>query len=476
MLGLFGTLGLGQRALQTQRQGVEVAGQNLANVNNPAYARQRLVVASSLSIPSAVGPQGTGVEAVAIQQLRSALVDSQMQTEVSVSGFWESQQMALQYAQADLGQQINSADTSADGTTATGSGTGQYSIAQGLSDLFNGFQTVATSPTSMAERQVLMMKAQTLATQFNQVDARLGQLNTFLNESVTHDVSSANRLLGEVAKLNDQIYKSELGASGVANDLRDTRQQKLEQLSKFVNIQTTAQSNGMVDVAIAGQNLVTGNTLADNLQAYDPGTGQLLVRTQSGAVSLTLTGGSIQGSVDARDGDVKKLRDSLNTLAAGLITTVNSVHAAGYNLNGVAGNDFFTGTNAGDINVNGLLLNNPALVQASGSTTAVGDNTTMLALSQLANQPQAGLSNQTFSQSYGQTVATLGQALSSVNNQQADQQVVQNLLQKQRDSYSGVSLDEEMTNLIKYQKAFEASARLINTIDEMLDTVLSLKR
>jgi flagellar hook-associated protein 1 len=200
------------------------------------------------------------------------------------------------------------------------------------------------------------------------------------------------------------------------------------------------------------------------------------VRTQSGAAPLTLTGGSIQGSIGARDGEVKTLRDSLNTLAAGLITTVNSVHAAGYNLNGAAGNNFFTGTNAGDINVNGLLLNNPALVQASGNTTAVGDNTTMLALSQLANQPQAGLSNQTFSQSYGQTVATLGQALSSVNYQQADQQVVQNLLQKQRDSYSGVSLDEEMTNLIKYQKAFEASARLINTIDEMLNTVLSLKQ
>jgi flagellar hook-associated protein 1 FlgK len=170
------------------------------------------------------------------------------------------------------------------------------------------------------------------------------------------------------------------------------------------------------------------------------------------------------------------LRDNLNTLAANLITAVNTIHATGFNLDGIKANNFFTGTNAGNIQVNNLLLDNPGLVQASGSAAAVGDNTAMLALAQLGSQSQATLSNQTFSQSYGQTVASLGQALSSVNNQQADQQVVQNLLQKQRDSFSGVSLDEEMTNLIKYQKAFQASARLINTINQMLDTVLNLRQ
>src|SRR3954466_10537823 len=104
MLGLFGTLNLAQRSLQVQRQGVEVAGHNLANVNNPAYAQQRVDIATSDSILSLIGPFGTGADVVAIRQLRSGFLDSQMQSELSVRGFLEAQQSALQFGQAALGQ------------------------------------------------------------------------------------------------------------------------------------------------------------------------------------------------------------------------------------------------------------------------------------------------------------------------------------------------------------------------------------
>ena len=118
----------------------------------------------------------------------------------------------------------------------------------------------------------------------------------------------------------------------------------------------------------------------------------------------------------------------------------------------------------------------PALLQASGTSGAVGDNQVALALAQLANKANPGFSNRTFSQNYSQTVASLGQSLASVTTGISDQTVVEKMLQRQRDSVSGVSLDEEMTDLIKFQKGFEASAHLITTIDEMLQTVLSMKR
>ena len=224
MLGLFGTLNLAKRSLQTQQQGIEVTGHNLANVNNPAYARQRVTIQTSSTVPTQIGPQGNGADVVAIQQLRSALVDRQLQTEVSVTAFLESRQTALQYAQANLGQQIDSKSSGPEGTAAAGGVTG--GVAQGLSDLFAGFQGVANRPTSPDQRQSLVGKAQALAGQFNQVDQRLSALHSDLNDSLPTDIGSANKLMDQIARLNQGISTSENGATGVANDLRDERQQK----------------------------------------------------------------------------------------------------------------------------------------------------------------------------------------------------------------------------------------------------------
>ena len=170
------------------------------------------------------------------------------------------------------------------------------------------------------------------------------------------------------------------------------------------------------------------------------------------------------------------MRTEVNGLAAVLITEVNALHSTGFSLTGSTGANFFTGTNAADIDVNSALLSDPALLQVSGTNGAVGDNQVALALGQLANQAQVSLAGRTFSQNYGQNVAGFGNALSSVNRELSDQTAVGDMLLRQRDSVSGVSLDEEMTDLVKFQKAFEASAHLITTVDEMLDTVLNLKR
>lgn len=472
MPGLFGILNLGSRSLQTQQQGVAVAGQNLANVNNPAYARQRVAIQTSITVNSELGPQGTGADAVAIVQIRSSILDQQLQSETSVRGSLEARQLALQYAQANLGTQI---DSLASGSAAQGVG-GAHSLADSFSDLFNSFQSLSANPTSMAERQTLLMKAVNLTTQFNQIDQRIGNLKSSLDLSVQDDAASANQLLADIAKLNDQISTTEAAANGVANDLRDLRQQKIEELAKFVKIDVSTGDRGSVDIAIAGTTMVSGNQVAESLQTYDAGGGQILVRTTLTATPLTLTGGSLQGTIDVRDGALAALRTSVNSLAAQLISEVNTAHVAGFSLTGSTAANFFTGTNASDIHVNGALLNDPSLVQAAGVSGATGDNQVALALAQLADKKLPALNGQTLSQGYSQTVAALGQSLASVNTQLSDQQVVENMLLQQRSSISGVSLDEEMTDLTRFQKAFVASARLITTVDEMLDTVVNLKR
>ena len=476
MLGLFGTLNLASRSLQTQRNCTEVAGHNIANVNTPGYSRQRVALETSITIPSEIGPEGTGADAVAINQLRDILLDRQLVGETSVRGALESKQKALEFAQAALGQVIDRQSSGAEGAAASSGVGGQHGMAEELAGLFAAFQSLSTNPTSMAERQVLLLKAQNLAGQFNQLSGRFDDLRGSLNESLGGDVAQANIALADIAKLNQQILAAEIGGQGKANDLRDTRQKRIEDLAKLVKVDTTANPNGSVDIAIDGVALVTGPNVLDQLETFDAGGGQFLVRTLTGGATLNLTGGSLQGTIDARDTDLAALRSHIDTLAAALITQVNALHANGYGLSGGTGQKFFTGTNASDIAVTDALVNDPGAIQASGVAGAVGDNSVAVALAQLAEQSLPALSNQTLLQHYSQTVTQLGQALNGTNTQLTNQQIVERMLLRQRDSISGVSLDEEMTDLVKFQRAFEASARLITTVDDMLETVVNLKR
>ena len=474
MPGLFNTLNLGVRSLQAQQAAVEIAGQNLANVNNRAYARQRVQMQTSPTVDGGIGPQGTGVQAVAIQQMRDALVDRQIRSEASIGGYLTAQQSALQKAQVSLGEFI---DRNADAINGAADGTGATSgMADDLTELFNGFQRVATSPTSLTERQVLLDNAQTLALRFNQTAERFTKLSEDVDEAVAIDVTAANQLLQDLTTLNDSIMTAELGGKFSANDLRDIRQQKLEELGKLVTFGAVENSNGTVDVTIGGVSMISGNQLQDSIQVFDAGGGQMLLRATSAGTPLTITSGAIQGTIEVRDGALKTLRDGLNNLANTLITDINTLHRAGYSLTGTTGEDFFTGTDATDIKVNTTLKGNPALVQAAGVAGEVGNNSVARALAQLAKDSRAALDNQTFSGAYGAIVATLGHELSTANNQLSQHEAVTAMLQRQRDSVSGVSIDEEMTDLVRFQHAYEASARIISTVDEMIQTVLAMKR
>ncbi|HEY1716774.1 MAG TPA: flagellar hook-associated protein FlgK [Verrucomicrobiae bacterium] len=472
MLGLLGTLNLASRSLQTQMTGVEVTGENLANVNTTGYTRQTVEIQTSPDISTTIGPEGTGANAVAIQQVVNTILNSQIQSQQSTGGYWSAQQTALQSAQTSLDEFLNgtgsaTSSTSGDNTTDTG-------LSGQLSGLFSAFQAVATSPTSISARQALVSQAQTLASTFNQINSQLDASRDSLNTSLGNDVDSANQLLSGIASLNQQISTADFSGA-TPNDLLDEREQDLENLSNLTNITTSTGTNGAVDVSIGGQTLVSGDQVLDTLQTYDAGGGQLLVQTATGGVNLTLTGGSIQGTIDARDGELATMQSSINTLASTLITQVNTIQSSGYSLTGTTGANFFDGLDAATITVNAALADNPSLIQASGSATATGDNSVALQLADLASTTQSGLNNQTFGDSYDETVANLGDSLQTANDQVTNQTAVSNMLSTQRSSVSGVNVDEEMTNLMGFQRAYEASAQLVTTLNTMLGDVLAMK-
>ncbi|HEX9047423.1 MAG TPA: flagellar basal body protein, partial [Verrucomicrobiae bacterium] len=298
MLGLFGTLNLAARSLQTQMTGVEVTGQNLANVNTTGYSRQRVQISASPDVQTGIGPEGTGATATAIRQIVSSLLNNQIQSQGSTSGYWNAQQTALQSAQNALGEFLSgsgaTSSTGAANSDTTGSG-----LSTQLTDFFSAFSALSASGSD-SDKQAAIGAAQKLAATFNNIDGQFGDLRNFLNASLNDNVDSANKLLSDIADLNKQISSAEFGG-GTANNLRDERQHDLENLSQLTNITTSTGANGAVNITVGGQSLVTGYTLNDTLQTYDAGGGQLLVRTASGA-NLTLSGGSMQGTIDARDG------------------------------------------------------------------------------------------------------------------------------------------------------------------------------
>ncbi|MGA2747700.1 MAG: flagellar hook-associated protein FlgK [Verrucomicrobiota bacterium] len=467
MLGLFGTLDLGSRALAVQQQEMEISGQNVSNVSNTSYAEEQLNIQESTPLETPIGEEGTGVQATSITEVRDALLDNQIQAEGSVTSSLTAQQTNLQNAEAYLDEQISSTSSSTTPDSANG-------LAADLSNLFGSFESLSTDPSDLSLRQTAVQSAQEIATQFNQVSSQLSGVRNDINTSIQNDVTGANQDLATIASLNQQIVAAQ-ASGGTANSLVDQREATLEDLAGKVNISTSAQSNGAVDVSIGGVTMISGITNSDSLKTYDAGNGQLLIQAQNAGTPLSLSGGSIEGEITARDGALASLQSGVNTLATQLITNVNSIYFTGYDLNGNTGQDLFTGTGASDIGVNSAVVSDPTQFQASGTAGAAGDNTTVLALAQLANQNISGLNNQTFSENYAQTVSDLGNSISTVNDQLNSSHAVSQMLTSQRASESGVSIDTEMTNLIQYQKAYEAAAELITTLNQMMQTVVTMK-
>ena len=465
MAGLFDTLSLGARSLSTYRKAIDTTGHNLANVNTEGYTRQRLVIESTVSDAGTMGQVGTGAEGTEIVRLQNQSATKQMQIEASVDGSLSARHDALEQALVSLQESI-------DRNGATGTNT--KGISQGLADFFAAAQSVSTNPASIPERQVLLQKAQELASRFNLADSRLATLHDTLNERVEAETGQVNALTQEIANLNKSIVTEEALSNGYANDLRDSRQLKLEQLSNLVKIEATEQENGAVNITAGGSLLVDGIEVAGTLETFDSGDGNLMVRVSGQADALALTGGSIEGAISVRDGQLATLRSDINSLAQTFITEVNSVHAAGYSLSGSTGANFFTGVNASDIAVNDALRGDPSLFQAAGVSGEAGDNTVARAIATLNQSTHAALGGLTFSCKQALTVASLGQEVATAKSELADQATISQFVRNQRDSISGVSVDEEMTNLIMFQKAFQASARLITMTDEMLATIIQM--
>jgi len=466
MSGLFSSLNNSIQALSAQSRAVEIAGKNLANVNNPGYSRQSVLLGSLGTVMTAQGPESMGVTVLAIQQMRDALLDQQVTRETSLTAGYSAEQQGYQRAESALGESVDSTQS-----TSGASSTNANGVGAALDDFFNSFQSFAANPTDPGTRQTLLQNASILTDRLQLADQRLSQVSSDLNTQISTDVGSTNRLLATVADLNSQIARFEINNPGSAVDLRDQRQSVLEQLAAKLPVTVQTAANGTVSLMAkdgSGGNVTLVN--GSNVLGTVAFTGTTIT-AGSPATVIAPTGGSIQGALTARDGAVKTIRDNLDQLAAQLVTSVN----AAYNPTGTTGNFFApAGTTAGTISIASGVTSTSLKASDGG---AAGDNTVALAVAALANQSFSTAGGDaitgTFTGFFSNAVSSLGQAVAGATARVNDQTNIEQLVKNQRDGVSGVSLDEETANLLKYQRAFQASSRVFNTIDTLLDTVVN---
>lgn len=484
MAGLYSSLNRTVNALAAQSRGLEVAGKNVANVSNANYARQRVVFGDRGSVKTQYGAESMGLEVIAVQQLRNSILDAQVAREQGLKSQYTTVQQGLQKAQAALGESVNS-------TASTSTSSGTHSIADCMSDLFNSFSSLSAKTTDVGVRQTLIQNAQILADRFNLTDSRLSQVQDDMTTQIKTDIESVNTLLSAIGSLNRDIGRTEINNEGGAVDLRDSRQAKIEELSKLINFETKDDpvNKGQVQIVMkdggGSDVLLVAGALSANLTT-DTGATTFTANNIPGAATgvtatVSITSGTIRGALDVRDGSVTDLRDELDMLARQLVTSVNSTYGSG-----TSGLDFFDVSAAGSASaVTAATIKFNTAVTATNlepdlsSATNTGDNTIPAGIANLANKvfsttgSPADYVDGTLNQHYVRSVSSLGQSLTSTASRLSDQTSIEALVRSQRDSVSGVSLDEEMADLMKYQRAFQANSKVFNVVDQLLETIVT---
>ena len=472
MSGLISNLATSSKALGVHSKGLEIAGKNLANINNRNYAKQRVEIGDRGSINRDIATESMGVEAMELRQNRDVLLDKSVMREFTASSGLEAAKKILESAEGALGQFLDRTKDSTSIQNANGSNGG--GISDSLSDFFNAWESYSVKPNDVAVKQLLIEKAKILADKINITDERLGDVQSNADGQIESDLIDANGILKTLAEINGYIAKAENGRPNSAVDLRDQRQAKLEELSKYMDIsfENIADSNGQIRVKCGDVILVEGKDVSgDGELAYVNTTTEK--KLTFGGADLPISKGALVSQLEARNGAVQDSRNRIAALAKQLQDSLNGVYSP-------TGDNFFKDAVSTAV---GKLLEIDADLSVSSlkstSTTNTGANDVALKIANLANKPfatspsGADSIDGTFGGFYNSTVSSLGQKLSTNNIQLEDQKLSEEMTRSNRDSFSGVSQDEEMTDMMKFQRSFQATSRFINVVDNLLDQVVN---
>jgi flagellar hook-associated protein 1 FlgK len=462
----FSTLEIGKKGLLAQRLGLDVTSDNIANVNTPGYARKEAMLSETTPLQILGGYVGTGVIVDNIRSYREEFFDKQIRNNVAQQSGFGIDSSTFQSIQSIIGEPSSSG------------------LNELVSNFFNAFEQVSLNPEDVSNRQNLLDTAQTMIDRFHSITSGLSDLRNSLKSDFNSDIVKANKLISDIAGLNQKITNSYSSNGGEAQSYIDQRELKLEDLSQIAGVSVTAGDYGSVNVYINGINVITkdsysqlslneqnspttGNTI--QLQAVDPQGNAKFVFPQSGEFASLMK--QYNNTLNPQ-GSGFSIVGSLNDFANAIVTNVNSEMNNGYGLNDTTGpppgRDFFdtAGVTAGTIKLSTDVAN-PRDIPLSDSPNSPGNSQIGLNIAEMQ-------SSQTFVSDYVSLVGKIAQMGKDADTGASTTKLVSDQLTNQRESVIGVNLDEEATNLIKFQRAFEASSRVVNMANEVLTTIVNL--
>ncbi len=451
MGSLSSSMWIASEALGADQGAIDATANNIANENTPGYSREVPVLTEEAPTVEGNITYGNGVELQQIQSITDQVLQIQIADQNSQQSSAQTQYNALQQVQT-----LFSSTTSGIGADFTA--------------FFNSLSALSTDPASMADRQTVLTSAQTLASDFNSAETNLDAIQSGLNQSVSQNVTQINTLTQQIAQLNIQVGEMQKLGQDPGN-VGDQETQLIQQLSQLTTVNQIQTENGLTlttgngtPLVVGGQSFALGTTNGPN--------GMTDVTAQGQDITSTLTGGSLGGNLEVRDTAIPGLLSQLDTLASQFSTSINAAQAKGYDLNGNAGQPLFTDTaGAGAAGNLTLAITDPSLIAASSDGTQ-GSNGNVANL--LAVQTQALPSGESPTDTYANLVAQTGNLTSQANAEVTASTANLNQLNNQLGSISGVNVDEETTNLMNYQRAYEAAARVVSTVDELTQSILDM--
>ncbi|MGG0644200.1 flagellar hook-associated protein FlgK [Sporosarcina gallistercoris] len=485
-----------KRGLQTQQSALYTTGHNISNANTLGYSRQRVNMQATSGFPGVglnagtmPGFLGTGVQAGSIQRIRDGFVDQQYRSESNKLGYWDTRSKAIGQVEDIMNEPS------------------EYGLQKSLSQFWSSLEDLAVHPENGGARKVVIERGNAVADAFNYMNKSLKELKTNAGQELDIAAKDINSILKQIVGLNEQITSIEPNGY-LPNDLYDARDLLIDELSGYLPIEVSytksggnasAVSEGSVTIKLKSNdanttmNLVAGKdhtTMTVN-KTGEAVTGVSFSKKGGGTYDLAvkdmMNTGSIKSLVDTfgyNDGaGVKGLLPDmigkLERMEKAFVKAFNDQHKEGYQLNSTAkGEDFFIKNADGKLVVNEVIIKDPSKIAASSAENAEGNGENAKKLGgiqfvKINGEGEGQLGGATIQTYFQGIIGELG-----VDGQQADKmtfnsQTLMISVSNRRDSISAVSLDEEMTNMIQFQQAYNASARMVTVVDETLDKIIN---
>jgi flagellar hook-associated protein 1 len=464
MSNLLNSIRNAASSMTSYQQVIQVIENNVANASTEGYRRQEAVLAPGIPTSTSrtggnyVGQMGTGVIVSYIKQYGQAFLDAQVRSQLGESSKWAKESDILTQVEATLDE------------------TGDAGMLNMLDAFWTGWQSLSDDPSDLSLRTSLKQSAQDLADAFNNRVASLRSIRQDQDQSIIQSVDEINSIASQIAELNTEIVKAK-AADEQPNDLIDERDRQLNRLAEITGGTVKYQEDGEVLVSLGGHALVIGSEAFTLTTTRNAGNDDMVdISWVEDGAEFTATKGELAGLFEARDEIIPQQLSGLNDLAEALTTAVNDQHADGFDLNGDPGGDFFDYTSTGsyffriDLSDN---LDDVSHIAAASETDAPGDGNNATEMANIKDILSMNSGTATFNDYYNNQITAFGLLVQDSTTKSSDTNVVLDSLKQLQSSESGVSLDEEAANLVSAQKAYQACARVLTTIDEMLNTLIN---